>query len=145
MLYKRVCPICGKKFETNSGNKKYCSKECSQVKYPVRKKPLFKICENCHKRFRAISKNSKFCSLECGREFNKIRRPSFREWQSLNEFVMERDGYKCVKCDSDINLVVHHIIPLVRRGDNSVENLETLCEKCHIKIHKILSKHYRAL
>lgn len=50
-----------------------------------------------------------------------------------------RDEYKCVKCGSTKALSVHHKDGKGRgykgKIDNSLDNLETLCNKCHQKLH----------
>jgi 5-methylcytosine-specific restriction endonuclease McrA len=62
--------------------------------------------------------------------------------------ALERDEYKCTECgltnEESIQkfgrgLHVHHIIPRVEGGSHRLENLRTLCEACHIAIHKNLS------
>lgn len=45
--------------------------------------------------------------------------------------VLVRDKYRCVNCDSHQNLCVDHKTPLSRGGDNSSENLQTLCRSCN--------------
>ena len=52
-------------------------------------------------------------------------------------YVLSRDGYKCQKCKKQkVKLHVHHIIFRSNGGTNSPENLITLCESCHSKLHK---------
>ena len=66
------CEICGKEFEPNFYNRKYCSKKCgeeanrrkaaSRIKkapYPTRK------CLCCGKEFRPRVKNQRFCNYKC--------------------------------------------------------------------------------
>lgn len=40
-------------------------------------------------------------------------------------------GSECAMCGSDDRLAVDHIIPIARGGDNSPENLRTLCRSCN--------------
>lgn len=53
--------------------------------------------------------------------------------------VRERDGEQCVLCLSNDDLHVHHIDG--DRTNNDTENLVTLCERCHNRIHSIQNSH----
>jgi len=61
--------------------------------------------------------------------------------KSIRRKVLERDNYQCVKCGSKENLEIHHKIPysnfLLPRNANKLENLVTLCKKCHQSEHKV--------
>ena len=64
------------------------------------------------------------------------RKKFFRtqEWKDIRAQVLERDGRKCLWCDSQENLTVHH----VRDGnDHSLNNLATVCWKCHSAFHRL--------
>ena len=59
--------------------------------------------------------------------------------------VLVRDHYTCQDCGwthsmwnkSDArHLELHHVVHHVRGGENSVDNLRTLCTFCHHKIHR---------
>ena len=46
--------------------------------------------------------------------------------------IKRRDSYACQRCGvQDAPLEVNHIIPLAEGGDNSDDNLESLCVPCH--------------
>lgn len=47
--------------------------------------------------------------------------------------VYERDGHRCVKCGTTERLTIDHIIPRSRGGNNSLDNLQTLCEPCNTR------------
>lgn len=53
--------------------------------------------------------------------------------------VMKRDNFSCVFCGAspalDANVVLHidHIVAFSRGGDNSIENLQILCDGCNWK------------
>ena len=47
--------------------------------------------------------------------------------------VKERDGGCCLVCGSTYQLEVDHRIALMNGGDNSKDNLSTLCDSCHNK------------
>lgn len=61
--------------------------------------------------------------------------------EKLKERVRNRDNNKCTKCDETNDLEVHHILPLIDGGDNSMDNLVTLCHKHHRQAHRELKKH----
>ena len=60
--------------------------------------------------------------------------------------VLQRDGFKCVKCgwnrsmlspdDPRTMLELHHVKHHKDKGENSIENLETLCNVHHDEIHR---------
>lgn len=55
------------------------------------------------------------------------------------EQALDRDGHKCVRCSSTNQLTVHHKDRSGRGADehnNDLENLETLCRKCHAAEHR---------
>lgn len=61
--------------------------------------------------------------------YHDVNQEHFSE--NLKEYVRKRDGYKCVICDYDQNLEVHHKIPRRLGGINHEDNLVTLCTSCH--------------
>ena len=52
--------------------------------------------------------------------------------------VMKRDHFKCCVCgaspakDPSVVLHIDHIIPWVKGGETTIENLQTLCSKCNL-------------
>lgn len=45
--------------------------------------------------------------------------------------VFERDGGRCVECDSSFDLQYDHVIPVSMGGATTVENLQLLCAPCN--------------
>lgn len=45
--------------------------------------------------------------------------------------VFERDGHRCLKCGTEEDLSIDHVVPLSKGGDNDVDNLQTLCKTCN--------------
>lgn len=52
---------------------------------------------------------------------------------NLRKQVFERDGYRCVKCGSHIDLEADHIYPESLGGETVLLNLQTLCKPCNGK------------
>ncbi len=64
---------------------------------------------------------------------------------SVRRQVLRRDDYRCTNCDWDHDLwnksdprhlELHHKIHHVKGGKNTVDNLITLCNVCHDRVHK---------
>lgn len=45
--------------------------------------------------------------------------------------VFERDGGRCVECESSFDLQYDHVIPVSMGGATTVENLQLLCAPCN--------------
>jgi 5-methylcytosine-specific restriction endonuclease McrA len=58
-----------------------------------------------------------------------------RIYRRLMKRVLERDQWKCQKCGSLENLQVHHKIKRSQQGNDTLENLVTLCAYCHTREH----------
>jgi 5-methylcytosine-specific restriction endonuclease McrA len=56
-------------------------------------------------------------------------------YRRLMKRVLERDEWRCQKCGSLENLQVHHKIKRSQLGNDSVDNLVTLCAYCHMGEH----------
>ena len=57
-------------------------------------------------------------------------------YRQLHRQVLERDGWRCQLCGTMSNLEVHHQNFRSRSGDDSEQNLITLCTKCHVQVHQ---------
>lgn len=51
--------------------------------------------------------------------------------QALRTKVFERDKYRCLRCETHLNLRADHVIPESKGGLTSLENLQTLCLSCN--------------
>lgn len=51
--------------------------------------------------------------------------------KEMRESVFSRDGHRCLKCGCVESLTIDHIVPLSKGGDNSENNLQTLCHRCN--------------
>jgi len=56
-------------------------------------------------------------------------------YESLRQLILRRDGWRCQSCGTMSNLEVHHKQFRSHSGDDSDENLITLCTACHAIAH----------
>ena len=102
-------------------NRLYCSDECKHS------------CSIYHKTPETLMKED---AVRAGRlswlELSREVQPELRK------LVLERDGYKCVKCGSDGPLHCHHIYPVSTNPLESadVDNCIILCYNCHKLVHQ---------
>lgn len=61
-------------------------------------------------------------------------RLSRENFDGFREAALRRDGYRCRVCNEpdESLLLVHHRKP----GVSGLENLITLCRRCHVRIHR---------
>jgi 5-methylcytosine-specific restriction endonuclease McrA len=59
----------------------------------------------------------------------------------LRAAVMERDGYRCVKCSAAGPLAIDHIFPWSRGGEDTLDNLQVLCKPCNSKKSATVPSH----
>lgn len=73
---------------------------------------------------------------------NKLQRRTPRlklnpeQYRLLHKEVLTRDSWRCQACGSARNLQIHHIQPRSKLGDDSLQNLITLCVDCHKAAHE---------
>jgi hypothetical protein len=56
-------------------------------------------------------------------------------YDKLRRQTLQRDGLRCQVCGSMKRLEVHHLEFRSHCGDDSEENLITLCAECHAQMH----------
>jgi hypothetical protein len=61
-------------------------------------------------------------------------------WQKLRARALLRDGNRCRHCGSTVKLSVHHAIRPQDGGRDVIENLATLCDRCHRLTHKAMRR-----
>lgn len=66
---------------------------------------------------------------------NKPIRLSPYKLRKLQREVLERDGFTCQICGAFTQAPPHHIVYRSHLGDDTMENLITLCISCHRKVH----------
>lgn len=63
--------------------------------------------------------------------FAQVTRHAYDVPSKVRDEVFARDGNACLKCGALENLSLDHIRPLGSGGDNSTNNLQTLCTSCN--------------
>jgi len=56
-------------------------------------------------------------------------------YANMRDYVLYRDKYQCQLCHKKSNLQLHHVISRSKGGKNHPDNLVTLCNDCHAKVH----------
>jgi len=59
-------------------------------------------------------------------------------WPKLRYKALVRNGFSCRNCINPAQRV-HHIVPLSKGGYNIMNNLVSLCKRCHAACHPHLS------
>src|SRR6266436_449647 len=118
-----TCLYCKKEFKDYESNKrKYCSQQC----------------KNSHQSIRNIGKNH--WNWKGGITPEYIRKKNSKEWKKIRETVYLRDKEICKKCGRKCNrlnrdlgkIQCDHIISRKDGGLDEMNNLQTLCLKCHM-------------
>ena len=67
------------------------------------------------------------------KRYKRTKREANFHWvRNVRIAILERDGFRCVKCQSARGLEVDHIVSLHNGGEMfRISNLQTLCSKCH--------------
>jgi hypothetical protein len=159
--YIKTCRCCNKDFKTKNHMIKYCSDICrNKHKYDnykinyknIRKRKSIilaeKECVECKKHFFSFRNNQKFCSKLCN-NLNNRRKPTNNQLPllKLRFEILERDGFKCQYCgrnprEHNCILNIDHIIPRIKGGLTTYENLITSCKECNLgKGDTLLNKH----
>jgi ATP-dependent DNA helicase RecQ len=56
-------------------------------------------------------------------------------YKSLRQQVLRRDGWRCQSCGTTSNLEIHHKLFRSHSGEDTEDNLITLCVSCHEGVH----------
>lgn len=126
----KICPVCEEKFKPHKNSYKtqlYCSYDCKMTAYYKRRSEKGRTESNR----RYIENNREFVN-EIQR---KYRQKSMYSGNKLK--VLKRDGHKCTECGYTKNLHIHHkdFSGQTDNPNDSIDNLVTLCIKCHSKLH----------
>lgn len=155
----RRCPVCDKAYyvppsRLAKGRGSFCSRECSSTGRSTILRCV--ICDkDFHRQNNAIQDDRNYCSHACygaGRSKflagenatayidGRSMKYGSREWKIARAAAKERDGGACQDCGKKEGRIdVHHIREIkefeLRAEADKLENLVTLCRRCHEKRH----------
>ncbi len=66
-------------------------------------------------------------------------------WRFLSDAVKRRDGYRCLLCNDDSATLNAHHRTYATRGEELLDHLTTLCERCHTLFHERIERPRPAL
>jgi hypothetical protein len=132
IMAEKNCPECGSTFKPASSDQIRCSRKCF---------------EQSHKKRMAGQNNPAWIDGRSKDPEHTFFRAD--NWDEIKQFIYNRDGYRCQSCGCSCTsksraktpdetrriIQCHHIKPFRDSGDNSPENLVTLCLSCHRSIH----------
>jgi hypothetical protein len=103
--------------------------------------PTGKICNACG----ILHPGNGATCASCYRPRVRIETPASRErarfyrstpWRQARLDALTRDNHQCQQCRSQTDLTVHHIIDRLAGGPPyQLNNLTTLCRRCHGRLH----------
>lgn len=121
MSYQKTCKICGKGFESDSRNTRYCSEQCAK-----------RGAKKAHRRRKIKAINR--ASYASDKELNQIVQRAYKLSRDIAIMFLEQ---KCScndpdhVCDGDLE--VHHIDH--NPFNMQISNLRWLCKKAHSQLH----------
>lgn len=163
-------PFKMKEYLLNKCKLHFCSSKCyglwqrgkssnERAGRPNIKQRVIKKCEGCDIEMILTPYEfhvKKFCSHKCFWNYNQgENNSSYRgfssryrgpNWETQRKLQLMNDSYRCFLCKSENELNVHHIEPFALFDDyedaNQLENLITLCNKCHGEVETQYNKLY---
>lgn len=163
-VYTKKCRFCEKEIISTNAMKVYCSESC-KVNYLNKHRAIdkyeLKVCPVCGKEFLRDFAGKMYCGKLCRNKAGNDRRKSLSGLRSFQtrkrtQFsgnwikALERDNFSCQLCGKHIppgqktskpiyGLFVHHWDGSndrkTQQGNHSIDNLVTLCQKCHNLFH----------
>jgi predicted HNH restriction endonuclease len=137
----KQCKVCGNWFTPFKGYEKralYCCRKCA------RKAQHYNKLEENRARNRKWYQEHKESELAKNKEYRKQNRELFDWYHNKERFsgikndILKRDNHKCKICGGIKQLSIHHIDGinyLKGKPNNTFDNLITLCNSCHHKLH----------
>lgn len=105
------------------------------------------VCKQCKKNKVDKLIKIKICNACYSKNYRKLHPEKYNYQLSGNKWkALKRDNYRCTICGDKNKLVVHRLdgngaskngkILREKEQNNNLDNLQTVCCKCHRKLHK---------
>lgn len=131
---KLNCSYCTKEFIKRTDHvtiNNFCTKLCCSL-FRTKANALWKNKEytkNYHKNYAHIHRIK---NLESQKKRRKVKNESpnklkISDWKKILNFYDE----KCLKCGSNKNITIDHIIPISLGGQHNIGNVQPLCKSCN--------------
>lgn len=161
----KTCLNCNKTFKDNYKEQKFCDRSCSSsynnklrilspktkhkiknslIKFNTENKRIYNyVCSKCRDPFEASRRIKKGRPTNCSKCKRKVKKLNIRDVLSLKELskrtvskIFRRMQLGCSACGWDKCVCdLHHIVPKVRGGLDTHNNLSYLCPNCHRLVH----------
>ncbi|NBW22197.1 MAG: HNH endonuclease, partial [Caulobacteraceae bacterium] len=71
------------------------------------------------------------CKPKRVRRFGQAKPYQTKEWQAARRKALSQAGHTCCMCGTQLQLQVHHRLPLSEGGSHDQSNLAVVCRSCH--------------
>ncbi|MDQ5884503.1 MAG: endonuclease [Pseudomonadota bacterium] len=146
-----TCKCCSSQFwryKHLKNSRMFCSKGCADKHKSIYNK-LEKSCLKCNKHFQYTPRpNSNsagnYCSIKCRDNAYSVYKGGHigarPRWKSQRNKFLKLGNNFCFKCGSTSKIHVHHVIPYRISKNDSLDNLVSLCPKCHSNLENVTFK-----
>jgi len=140
----KVCDVCCINFRVKKShsnkNRKCCSKKCQNIN---QKKQVGEK-NNNYKDGKWIGKHNGKARRILFNACKKIKTHTTQEWNSLKI----KYNFQCACCkikEPKIKLTRDHIVPISKNGDDGINNIQPLCQRCNSKKSSKIITYYHQL
>lgn len=121
--------------DLNSEEFKHFVKRMRQL-YPSFAAEDFKFEDRCREVDVVKENATEELAIEEFKTRKKPKKKAHKTSKEIRERIKTRDGFRCTLCGETEGLEVHHIKHRSEGGDDSDNNLVTLCRRCHAMQHE---------
>lgn len=106
-----------------------------------------KVCNRCGDLHEGTGATCASCYRPRRRHYTREQRDTHKlyctaAWRKVRAEALDRDGHLCQHCNAAHDLVVHHLVEVSTGIDPlDLDNLQTLCRRCHGRTHAVRRAH----